>query len=163
MTWGQVGGPGPQKPAGDEQRFAQGRGGHHSEWEAIVLTQPVVLCPRTALAAVSAQSISQQPLCWMTRQRRAPECPGGEPVGGHPPPAFAVAVVTWTVINVRLACVLPGSRGVLGRSWQSPVSENRTELRASWPLPSQPSLPACPQGLPAPGGWLAQSAPVFLK
>lgn len=62
---GQVGGAGPQqKPAGDEQRLAQGRrGATSSEWEAIVLTQPAVLCPRTALAVVSAQSISQQPLC----------------------------------------------------------------------------------------------------
>lgn len=35
-------------------------GGTSSWWEAMVLTQPAALCPRVALAALRAPSISQQ-------------------------------------------------------------------------------------------------------
>ena len=58
-------GPGPSRSRlGMNSGLLRAAGGAtSSEWEAIVLTQPAVLCPRTALAVVSAQSISQQPLC----------------------------------------------------------------------------------------------------
>lgn len=80
-------GSGPSRSfwLGMNSGFAQGRwGANSSEWEAIVLTQPVVLCSRTALAAVSAQSILQQPQL-DDQAPQGTECPGGEPGGGLPP------------------------------------------------------------------------------
>lgn len=162
-------GPGPSRSRlGRDRGLLRASGGATSSgWEAMVLTQPAALCPRAALAAVSARSISQQALHWTMGTGGHGGVQEARLVDGFLLHllSFAVCRCYQAVINACPAREVLEA-GVLNPRWerrsqQSPVSEK--QILASRPLPSShPSL-SVPEGCPAWYTWLGSGGPsVFL-